>query len=132
VSTSSIYRSSPRYVSDQPDFFNQVASGQTDMNPFELLGFLQSIEAHFGRDRAREIQKGPRTLDIDILLFGTVRVDTDSLIIPHPGMLERAFVLVPLVELMPSLQHPITNQLFSDCIELVRSQGIYLHAKAPL
>jgi 2-amino-4-hydroxy-6-hydroxymethyldihydropteridine diphosphokinase len=132
VRSSPIYRSQPRYVSKQPDFLNLVASCQTDASPLELLARMQVIEAQFGRDRSHEQYKGPRTLDIDILLFGSEIIKTDVLLIPHPGMLERAFVLVPLVELMPTLRHPETGHLFTDYLGEVAGQGIYLHAKAPL
>lgn len=132
LSTSSIYRTTPRYVLDQADFFNLVVRGSTALSPLDLLAWTQGIEASFGRDRSRELFKGPRTLDIDILLYGDSVIDTPDLAVPHPGMLERAFVLVPLAELAPELRHPVNGRLFSSFIPALDGQGIYLFAKAPL
>jgi 2-amino-4-hydroxy-6-hydroxymethyldihydropteridine diphosphokinase len=130
--SSSIYRSKPRYVLDQPDFFNLAASGDTELGPDDLLDATKAIEARHGRNRELERRKGPRTLDIDILLYGGLTLDTPDLVVPHPGMLERAFVLVPLAELEPALRHPATGALFTSSLGAVAGQGIYLHAKAPL
>ncbi|MGD9938253.1 MAG: 2-amino-4-hydroxy-6-hydroxymethyldihydropteridine diphosphokinase [Clostridia bacterium] len=129
---SSLYRTSPRYILDQPDFLNLVLTGLVDIEPGELLDRTQKIEASFGRDRSRERPKGERTLDIDILMYGSLVMDTERLKIPHPGMLERAFVLVPLLELDPELVHPGTGIRFAEVLPSVRDQGIYLHDKAAL
>jgi 2-amino-4-hydroxy-6-hydroxymethyldihydropteridine diphosphokinase len=117
---------------DQPDFLNLVLTGLVDVEPDELLEHTQKTEASFGRDRSRERPKGERTLDIDILLFGSLVLDTERLKIPHPGMLERAFVLVPLLELDPELVHPGLSIRFSEALPGVRDQGIYLYDKAAL
>lgn len=130
--SSSIYRTSPRYVLDQADFLNLVVRGETDLPPEELLSRTQAVEARFGRDRSRERRKGPRTLDIDVLLYGELVVDTPDLAVPHPGMAERAFVLAPLEELSPGLRHPVTGELFSSYLAEAAEQGIYLHAGPPL
>jgi len=130
--SSSIYRTSPRYLLDQADFLNIVACGSTDLAPAALLAWTQSIEARFGRDRSKERFKGPRTLDIDLLLYGDRIIDSPDLVVPHPGMLERAFVLVPLVELSPDLAHPASGQPFSAFLDAVAGQGIYLHAGPPV
>jgi 2-amino-4-hydroxy-6-hydroxymethyldihydropteridine diphosphokinase len=127
-----LYRTSPRYLFDQPDFLNLVLTGLVDIEPEELLDRTQKIEASFGRDRSRERPKGERTLDIDILLYGSLVLDTERLKLPHPGMLERAFVLVPLLELDPEVIHPGTAERFSDALPAVSDQGIYLHDKAAL
>jgi len=119
-------------VLDQPDFLNVVVAGDTELGPMELLERLQAIEAEFGRDRSRERHKGPRTLDIDILLHGSTIMQTAALTLPHPGIAERAFVLVPLLELEPGLRYPVSGILLSSFLESVGGQGIYLHAKAPL
>jgi len=129
---SSIYRTSPRYVLDQADFLNLVAFGETGLQPQELLAWTQSIEARFGRDRSRELSKGPRTLDIDILLYGDSIIELKDLVVPHPGMLERAFVLVPLAEIAPGLRHPLNGLTFASFVESVSGQGIYLHAGPPV
>jgi 2-amino-4-hydroxy-6-hydroxymethyldihydropteridine diphosphokinase len=130
--SSSLYRTSPRYILDQPDFLNLVLTGLVDIEPADLLERTQQIEASFGRDRSRERPKGERTLDIDILLYGSLVLDTERLKLPHPGMLERAFVLVPLLELDPEAVHPGTAKRFSEVLPGVMDQGIYLHDKAAL
>ena len=117
---------------DQADFLNLVVCGETDLQPEELLSRTQAVEARFGRDRSRERRKGPRTLDIDVLLYGGLVVDTPDLAVPHPGMAERAFVLAPLEELSPGLRHPVTGELFSSYLAGTAGQGIYLQGGPPL
>lgn len=117
---------------DQPDFLNLVVIGSTTLDPMELLQRTQAIEAEFGRDRSKERHKGPRTLDIDMLLYGTTIMESPSLTLPHPGITERAFVLVPLLELEPLLRHPVSGVPLSSFLESVGGQGIYLHGAAPL
>jgi len=119
-------------VLDQPDFLNLVARGETGLRPLELLAATQSVEARFGRDRSRERSKGPRTLDIDILLYGDEILELPGLSVPHPGMRERAFVLVPLAEIAPGLRHPADGLTFASFIESVSGQGIYLRAARPV
>lgn len=130
--SSSIYRTAPRYVLDQADFLNLVVCGESDLSPGELLSRTQAIEARFGRDRSRERSKGPRTLDIDLLLYGELIIDTPDLAVPHPGMTERAFVLAPLEELSPGLRHPVSGEPFAAYLAGSGGQGIYLHAGPPL
>ncbi|MCX7557002.1 2-amino-4-hydroxy-6-hydroxymethyldihydropteridine diphosphokinase [Xanthomonadaceae bacterium JHOS43] len=98
---SSTYRTAPWGDTDQPDFFNAVAAIDTMLSPEDLLGALRGIEATAGRRRDR--RWGPRTLDLDLLLYGEVMRDTPDLQLPHPRMHQRAFVLVPLAELAPAL-----------------------------
>lgn len=112
VDTSSIYltppwppEDDPRHV-PQPDYRNLVVCGRTTLEPGELLAEVQLIEKAFGRDRETEQRWGPRPLDIDLLLFGNRVVDTDDLVIPHPRLAERAFVLVPLLEVHPGGRLP--------------------------
>lgn len=132
IKLSSVYCTSPRYVLDQPDFLNLVLWGVTEIAPLDLLKETQKIEASLGRDRVHERPKGERTLDIDILLYGSTIMESERLRLPHPGMLERAFVLVPLIELDPDIVHPITGKRFSEALPAVKDQGIYLHGKAAL
>jgi 2-amino-4-hydroxy-6-hydroxymethyldihydropteridine diphosphokinase len=129
---SSIYRSAPRYLADQPDFYNLVLHGVTGLEPLELLGRTQGIEKTLGRDRTREVAKGPRTIDIDILFYGSMKLDLPRLTIPHPGLRERAFVLVPLLELDSGLEDPVDGTRLEEFLHSVAGQGIYLHAPAPL
>ncbi|HUW41237.1 MAG TPA: 2-amino-4-hydroxy-6-hydroxymethyldihydropteridine diphosphokinase [Rectinemataceae bacterium] len=123
---SRLWRSRARYVADQPDFVNAVACGRTDSSPRELLRSVNAIEADFGRDRGKERPKGPRPLDIDILLYDELLVVEPDLIIPHPGLAERKFVLLPLLELAPDLVHPATGEPLLAIVESLPPQGIYL------
>lgn len=98
--TSSVYKTKAMYVIDQSDFYNMAVSGCTTLKPTKLLDAIQSIEKQWGRDRHKEFENGPRTLDIDIELYGTQSIQTERLTIPHPRLSERSFVLVPLLELL--------------------------------
>ncbi len=109
-----------------------MLTGFVALDPLDLLERTQKIEAFFGRDRSRERPKGERTLDIDILLYGSTILDMERLKLPHPGLLERAFVLVPLLELDPELVNPMTGIRFSEALPGVKGQGIYLHDKVAL
>jgi 2-amino-4-hydroxy-6-hydroxymethyldihydropteridine diphosphokinase len=101
---SSFYETEPVDYLDQPWFLNCVVEGATDSQPIDLLHALRAIESQLGSKKT--FAKGPRLLDIDILLFGELSLDTPELQIPHPRMLERKFVLAPLAEIVPQLQHP--------------------------
>ena len=101
VARSSDYQTPPWGVTDQPAFINACLRVETALEPHALLRRTRGVETMFGRDRARETRWGPRTLDIDILAYGQARIDTPDLQLPHPRMLERAFVLIPLAEIAP-------------------------------
>lgn len=101
---SSLYRTAPLGHRAQPDFVNAVAELDTTLAPGELLAGLQAIEARAGRTRS--FRNAPRTLDLDLLLYGAQRIDEPGLVVPHPRMQERAFVLVPLLELAPEAAIP--------------------------
>ncbi len=88
---------------DQPDFVNAVAALDTQLDAYALLSELQSIEQQQGRVRG-VLRWGPRTLDLDLLLYGDEQITTEQLTIPHPGLLQRSFVLHPLYEIVPDLQ----------------------------
>jgi 2-amino-4-hydroxy-6-hydroxymethyldihydropteridine diphosphokinase len=104
VARSSLYRNPPSGYLDQPEFINAVAQIETRLEPRELLEQLLAIERAHGR--VRNVPNGPRTLDLDILLYGERTVREPGLTIPHPRMLERAFVLVPLAEIAPEAVVP--------------------------
>ncbi len=104
VATSSTYDTAPVGVTDQPRFLNAVAELSTDIGPVELLRKLLEIEASCGR--VRTDVWGPRTLDLDLLLYDDVEMETEELTLPHPRAWGRAFVLVPLAELAPDLSLP--------------------------
>jgi 2-amino-4-hydroxy-6-hydroxymethyldihydropteridine diphosphokinase len=106
LSRSSLYRTPAWGVTDQPDFVNAVARIATGLDPRQLLDALLDIERVAGRDRARSRRWGPRELDLDLLLYGDTRVDMPGLHVPHPHLHERAFVLVPLAEIAPSIVIP--------------------------
>jgi 2-amino-4-hydroxy-6-hydroxymethyldihydropteridine diphosphokinase len=125
---SRLWRSRARYVEDQPNFVNAVACGQTELTPHELLHAINEIEADFGRDRSAELSKGPRPLDIDILLYGTRIIVEPDLIVPHPGLAERKFVLLPLLELSPGIIHPASGEPIVSILRALPPQGIYLMA----
>ncbi|WP_435979663.1 2-amino-4-hydroxy-6-hydroxymethyldihydropteridine diphosphokinase [Psychrobacter sp. DM4] len=110
VQVSSFYLSAPMGPQDQPDFVNTVVSVQTTLTPFELLAFCQQLENNAKRARLRHW--GERSLDVDILLYGDAQVAEPTLTIPHAGLYERNFVLIPLLELIPTLKvagKPLTN-----------------------
>lgn len=110
VRLSSYYRSVPMGPQDQPDFVNAVAGFETSLPPFELLAFCQQLEQQAGR--VRLLRWGTRSLDVDILLYGQLQLDDPKLTLPHAGLVERNFVLLPLRELAPDitiLGKPISN-----------------------
>jgi 2-amino-4-hydroxy-6-hydroxymethyldihydropteridine diphosphokinase len=100
------YRTPAWGVAAQPDFLNAVAMLETGLAARELLGALLAIEREHGRDRARETRWGPRTLDLDLLLYGDDIVDEPGLRVPHPHLHERAFALLPLLEIAPDATIP--------------------------
>jgi len=104
LAASSLYRSAPVGHAAQPDFVNAVAEIETRLGAEELLGELLATEARFGR--VREFPNAPRTLDLDLLLYGERVIAEDKLTVPHPRMHERAFVLVPLAEIAPDIAIP--------------------------
>ena len=103
---SSYYETAPVGYSDQPTFLNAAAALETNLAPEDLLHHLLEIERSFGRDRTHGILNGPRTLDLDLLLYGDSILDTENLQLPHPRMAERSFVLLPLAEIAPDRIHP--------------------------
>jgi 2-amino-4-hydroxy-6-hydroxymethyldihydropteridine diphosphokinase len=99
ICRSSLYSTEPVGFAAQPRFVNAVVGLETELEPKELLRSLLAIEKEFGRDRAAGIPNGPRTLDLDILLFGDLEIGEPGLEIPHPRLAKRAFVLIPLNEI---------------------------------
>ncbi|MDD5273516.1 MAG: 2-amino-4-hydroxy-6-hydroxymethyldihydropteridine diphosphokinase [Methylovulum sp.] len=105
LACSSLYRSLPMGPQDQPDYINAVMAISTRLSPSALLHYLQAIEKAHGRERKGQ-RWGARTLDVDILLYGGQSIDSPDLIVPHPGIAERSFVLLPLSEIAPQLVIP--------------------------
>jgi 2-amino-4-hydroxy-6-hydroxymethyldihydropteridine diphosphokinase len=122
VRESSIYETEPRDLPGQPWFLNQVIEVETPLFPRELLTTLQGIEREMGRQRG--IPKGPRTIDLDILLFGDAVITTPDLEIPHPRLAERRFVLEPLAELAPELRHARTRLTVREMLARVAGQAV--------
>jgi 2-amino-4-hydroxy-6-hydroxymethyldihydropteridine diphosphokinase len=104
VGKSSVYDSTPVGVTDQPDFYNAVVAVETTLDPYELLTLCHGIEMENGRQRIA--RWGPRTLDVDILMFAAVEQDDPKLILPHPRLVERRFALEPLLEIEPEATLP--------------------------
>jgi 2-amino-4-hydroxy-6-hydroxymethyldihydropteridine diphosphokinase len=106
VHVSSFEETDPVGFLDQPRFVNGAAELRTELSPRALLDLLLEVEAQFGRDRSAGPPQGPRTLDLDLLLYGSEQIDEPGLAVPHPRLSERAFVLRPLAELDPALEVP--------------------------
>lgn len=115
VNISSIYETDPVGYTDQDEFLNMVISINTDLTAFQLLSVLQETEKQL--NRKRDIRWGPRTLDLDILLFNYENIEAEQLIVPHPRMLERAFVLIPLCELNQDVRIPKVDEPISTIID---------------
>jgi len=118
---SSLYRTFPVGYLEQPDFINAVASVQTTLKPQALLAALLAIENRHGRRRA--MRNAPRTLDLDLLLYGEVVLDQDALTLPHPRLHERAFVLAPLAEIAPEAMVPGRGRV-GDLLARVDCNGV--------
>jgi 2-amino-4-hydroxy-6-hydroxymethyldihydropteridine diphosphokinase len=108
VRKSSIHKTEPQDLREQPWFLNMAVEVETELLPLELLAAIRTIETEMGRQRT--IPKGPRTIDIDILFYGNLIIATRDLEIPHPRLTQRSFVLDPLSEIAPDLRHPVTGQ----------------------
>lgn len=119
---SSLYETEPMGLREQPWFLNQVAEFETELFPLQLLRRVHRVENALGRRRV--VLNGPRTVDIDILLYGNSVVNAPDLTIPHPRYRERRFVLEPLAELNPALKDPETRQPVSALLDAVRAQNV--------
>lgn len=117
VNTSSIYETDPVGYTDQDQFLNMAIQVKTSLEPVELLDTCLDIELKLGRKR--EIKWGPRTLDLDILLYNHENIETEKLTIPHPRMRERAFVILPLLEMDPDLTLPNTGEPLKNCLQSI-------------
>jgi len=112
---SSVYETEPMYREDQDWFLNCVVVVETDVDPIALLGWLKETETTLGRDQ-QAARNAPRVIDMDILFYGERVVSGPSLQVPHPGIAERAFVLVPLHEVRPLLVHPVLRKTVTELL----------------
>ena len=109
---SSVYDTEPVGVGEQPRFLNLVCRVNTDIGPMQLLSLSKGIESSMGRDLS--LKDAPRNIDIDIIFHGDTIIESLELIIPHPRMRERAFVLVPFAEIAPSIVHPVSGERIDE------------------
>jgi len=125
LSFSSVYRTKAMYVENQEDFYNMAALGYVpdDSDAFDFLKTINQIEAKYGRNRDKEIRFGPRSLDIDIELFGDEVINHPVLQIPHPRMEERAFVLIPAIEILTNPADEIVREKYVSCLAKITAEG---------
>lgn len=121
---SSVYETDPWGYTDQPVFYNQVVQGSTSLPAGELLKTLKKIEREMGR--VPTFKNGPRLIDLDLLFYSNFVWQTGDLILPHPHLHERAFVLVPLAEIAPELEHPVLRRTAADLAQTIDRQGVRL------
>ncbi|HEX5941539.1 MAG TPA: 2-amino-4-hydroxy-6-hydroxymethyldihydropteridine diphosphokinase, partial [Anaerolineales bacterium] len=119
---SQVYETPPWGVENQPKFLNQVIKAQTYLDPEPLLKHLKRLEVALGR--IPSVPNGPRLIDIDILFYDDLVMDKPSIVIPHPRLQERGFVLLPLMEIAPNLVHPVSKKTVRELAELCSTEGI--------
>lgn len=124
---SRVYRTAPWGKLDQADFANACALGQTQLSPPDLLAGLKAIEADMGRETGE--RWGPRLIDVDILFYGDAQLDEPGLVIPHPRLFERAFVLAPLAEIAPGLR--IAGRSVAEAAQGLGDAGVALWTPPP-
>jgi len=121
---SSVYETAPQDVADQPWFLNMVLECRTSLLPLQLMNLLLRIEREIGRVRQAGIRRGPRPIDLDILLFGDAVIQLPQLTVPHPRMLQRRFVLEPLLEIAPDLKFPVDGKPLRGYLAATMDQAV--------
>jgi 2-amino-4-hydroxy-6-hydroxymethyldihydropteridine diphosphokinase len=125
TAVSSLYETEPWGYADQPAFLNQVIAGTTPLDPPSIHALIKRIET--GQGRTPTFRYGPRLIDIDILAIGRLVLETPELVLPHPRLQERAFVLVPLAEIAPGWVHPVLHLDAKSLLEKVDASGVKLY-----
>jgi 2-amino-4-hydroxy-6-hydroxymethyldihydropteridine diphosphokinase len=120
VKVSSVYDTNPVGVGEQPRFLNLMCRVNTDIGPVQMLSLIKGIESSMGRDLS--LKDAPRVIDIDIILYGDTIMEAPDLIIPHPRMRERAFVLVPFAEIAPEVVHPVSGERIDELASRVEGR----------
>ena len=119
--SSNIYETEPWGIDNQDSYLNQVVTVQTDRTPNDLLDNIHLIERELGR--IRRVHYGQRTIDIDILYYGERIIDIENLKIPHSHIQKRRFILVPLSEILPQMQHPLLKKTNQELLDMVKDEG---------
>ena len=126
IASSRLYRSAPMGPQDQPDYLNAVVIIETRLSAQQLLGCMQDIESHFGRKRDG-LRWSERTLDLDLIAYGDMQMQSDELTLPHPGMQDRLFVLQPMHDICPEWLHPVTGKSVTHLLQdLIQAGDIRL------
>jgi 2-amino-4-hydroxy-6-hydroxymethyldihydropteridine diphosphokinase len=122
TAVSSIYETDPVGYADQPVFWNMVVRCRTRLDPLRLLRAVKSLETRLGRTPT--FRMGPRLIDIDVLMVDDVTLDSPDLALPHHGLTDRAFVLLPLLEVDPAARHPVTGDALADAVAGLATSGV--------
>ena len=124
---SSVYETPPWGYADQPAFLNMALAAETDLEPLALIAFLKKLETDLGREKT--FHNGPRLIDMDILFYDDLVFEQADLVIPHPRLHERAFVLVPLNDVAPDRMHPVLKRTVRDLLKDVDTKGVNFYGR---